>query len=100
MKKAKQKKPEPKEVKRFPVGIRVVAGPLAYPSVRVVYEAVYSDGSIHVVYGVPVYGASDSSLAVGSYRPDLFTHMNAASLLIQDLEKACFVVDGQTKEKS
>lgn len=99
------------EVRRYPVGISVSGsgnrGGKAFPSVHMVYEALMSDGSWKLVRGVTVHTVPGLDCLNGTkkskaeawkkIRGDLTTTIEAASVLLRDLEHACLSADGQLK---
>ena len=86
---------KPKLVIRRIVGLTVNAGGPSKPSAYLKYEDEYSDFSVKISYGRAVYALEGFARKNndGSFRPDLFTTIHAAKLLMTDIEQACLELD-------
>lgn len=98
-------KKKPKVIRRRAVGIQVVAGGKVFPNAHIIYEEMYDDGTYgkivrgHTLHGVE--GAASLNARTKkerdfhrqAVRTDLFPTMQAASILIDEIWRACKTLD-------
>lgn len=101
------KKRKKVEVRRWPIGIRVMAGHKTPPQAYLIYDILYSDGSrtsetgssVHSIPNFndlnPPRGKKWRAKIALALRPDLNTTIHAAAMLLNDIELACLRADGQ-----
>ena len=97
-----------KEISRRYVGLSILAGGKAQPCAYAIYEITWSDFTTGIKYGNILKTVVGSEHLNGSkrtqkksrknLREDLYSSITAASVLLQEVEHACFELDKQIKE--